>query len=88
MGANAALSLYWNFLTIQRQANSKKNVECIPEMGSRGNDYRQFRRPYGTRCVFPGVPGVETPGYCQRSLRDLSCPATSNHSAIFCSVGN
>lgn len=32
--ADVALSLYWNFLTIQRQANSKKNAESIPKTGT------------------------------------------------------
>src|SRR5712691_11448168 len=33
---------------------------------------RQFRRPYGgTRVGFIPFPGVETPGYCQSSLRDV-----------------
>ena len=33
--ANAALSLYWNFLTSQRQANSPTNAGGIPKTGSR-----------------------------------------------------
>ena len=40
------------FLTSQRQANSQKNAGSIPRTGSRWNNFRQFRRPYGTRLRF------------------------------------
>jgi len=45
---------------------------CFP-----GASGRWFRRPYGTRAdVVAGYPALETPGYCQMSLRDkhsLAC---------------
>jgi hypothetical protein len=45
--------------------------------------YRQFRRPSGMRLRFSHSPGVETPGYCQWSLRDLPCPTTSTTPRFF-----
>jgi hypothetical protein len=45
--------------------------------------YRQFRRPSGMRLRFSRSPGVETPGYCQWSLRDLPCPTTSTTPRFF-----
>ena len=69
---------HWDTLTIARRFNAGYGLACASSPGGTAESPRPFRPSLRDSIRFATQPGVETPGYCQSSLRDKTVARFDN----------